>query len=329
MTSPAGPALVLGASGQTGSFLLRHLVRSGQRAVAATRADATILPESWRLLGISGDFEHRRIDYCDAAAVEDLIANTRPGYIYVLAGQSSVRRSLEAPAQTISSHTLPILNVLEAVRTREIGAKIIYASSVECFGRPARVANECAPFDPRSPYAAGKVTGTVIVRSYRRSFGLACCTVFLSNHESALRSADFLFGKVLAGLDAIVNGRADIIETGSLGIRRDFGYAPEFAEGLAAVAAGPCDVDLTLATGHTVLLRDAVHDLYREFGVDPAKQLAEGPAPRSDRPEDFAGWDISRARATIGWRPRTWFPKLAAALRADWTDYRAAALRER
>jgi GDPmannose 4,6-dehydratase len=198
------------------------------------------------------------------------------------------------------------------------GTKVVFAGSVECFGRPPGIADESTPFDPQSPYAAAKVTGTVVVRSYRESFGLACCTAFLSNHESALRNEDFIFGKVLAGLDRIVAGEADEITTGPLGIRRDFGYAPEFAEGLAAIAAGPCDTDLILATGRTVLLRDAVHALYREFGVDPDRHLVESPPSHANPPDAFLGWDIGRARETIGWRPRLWFPELATRLCADW-----------
>lgn len=319
--APGGPALILGASGQTGSYLLRHLLQRGDSAVAAGRS-AGPEPAVWRKLGIAGAIEHRQLEYADAEAVGALIAQLRPASIFVLSGQSSVRASFSAPAATMRSHILPLLNVLEAVRREGSETRIVHASSVECFGRPAAVADETAPFDPQSPYAAAKVAATMIARSYRESFGIACANVFLSNHESALRSEDFVFGMVLAGLERIAGGGADSIATGPLGIMRDFGYAPEYAAGLSAVADAGCAQDMILATGKPVLLRDAVHALFREFNIDPVTHLQESAPAAAAPPDRFAGWNPDRARLAIGWNPRWRFPDLAARLAADWQAYR-------
>lgn len=319
-----GPiALVLGASGQTGSLLAAKLASDGRRVVAVTRGTAADAARNWRVAGVPASVEHRQCDYLDVEAITAMIEELRPSEIYVLCGQSSVRRSFELPLETIRSHILPVTHILEAVRTLGAGSKVVYAGSVECFGRPRERADESEPFDARSPYAAGKVAGSVIVRTYRESFGLACCTAFLSNHESALRGENFVFGKVLSGLQRIVDLQANEVVTGPLGIQGDFGYAPEFAAGLAAMGAGACMTDLILATGKTVLLRDAIHALFHHFGVDPATHLVETGLSHSRVPDVFAGWDISRARGAIDWRPGLVFPELASRLADDWSAARA------
>lgn len=274
MTRVQQTVLVLGASGQTGSFLVKHASQAGDRVVAATRQMTEAQPNAWRVLGIADGVERRAIDYLDTRMVADLIGEVAPDSVHVLAGQSSVRRSFAEPAQTIASHIQPILNVLEAVRTIAPATKVVYASSVEVFGHPQGMADETARFDPQSPYAAGKVAGTTVVRSYRESFGLSCCSAFLSNHESALRNEDFLFGKLLSGLARIVAGESDSVATGPLGIRRDFGYAPEFATGLLSIADGACNTDLILASGQTVVLREAVRAMFKAFDLDPARYLS-------------------------------------------------------
>lgn len=317
MSSP-GTSLVLGASGQDGSYLVRHLLACGHDVVAAGRTLSIAVPPNWQALGIADNVERRELDYMDAAAVDRLIADVRPDAIHVLSGQTSVGRSFEQPAETIASQAQPILAVLEAVRRQDLDSHVVFASSTDCFGVVEGRGAEGRPFRPQSPYAVGKVAGSLTVRSYRDAYGLRCSTAYLSNHESVLRDANFLFGKILRGIAQILRGDRRTVRTGSLSVERDWGYAPEFAEALAGIARLPQGHEAIVATGRTVLLRDAVADVFAAFDLDPAECLEETTAGATPMVVDRQSWDPSRLRALIGQAPDTGFPELAQRLHEDW-----------
>lgn len=319
MTASGAPIAVFGASGQDGSYLVRHLQAQGHEVVAVGRDIARAVPTNWRLLGLDTGIARVDLDYYDAAAVEAFVQWVRPRAVHLLAGQSSVRQSHQQPAETIRSHTIPLLNAIEAVRRHSPRTHVVHASSTDCFGSFAGTRDETAPFAPTSPYAAAKVAASTIIRTYRDSYGLAASNAFLSNHESVLRPGQFLFGKILSGIAEILQGERHEIETGSLGVERDWGLAAEFVEALALLGQRNRGMDVIVATGHTVLLRDAVHSLMRAFALDPAAHIREnGHPPGAGAVADRQRWDVSLAARELGWTATTAFPALAEQLRHDW-----------
>ena len=311
-------ALVIGASGQDGSYLTKQLLEEGQRVVAVGRSIERDDPPNWRRVGVPAGAERRQLDYGDLEAMAALLDEVRPDAVYLLAGLSSVRRSFEVPHAAVESHVGPALTVLEAVRLKSPDSHVVLASSTDVFGRLDTVGDELCPFRPSSPYAAGKAAACTIARSYRELYGLRCSNAFMSNHESALRSPDFLFGKLLAGLRDLAAGTTDApIVTGSLEVERDWGYAPEYAAALRLVAAQDESHDLVLATGHDVLLREAVHDLFRAFEIDPDRFLDEQSDPATPSMVDRQSWNPAQAKAVLGWEAQTYFPALAEILADD------------
>lgn len=300
MTNPKPcDALVIGASGQDGPFLLAAAERAGLSAVGTSRS------------GIGGAIE---LDPCDRGAVATLLDCLRPARIFLLAGQSSVRKSYDCPAETFDSHTQPVIACAEWMRASGRDTRLVYAASGECFGprdasRPAR---EDDPFAPGNPYATAKAAGAMLVRQYCRDFGLHCANAFLFNHESPGRRVDFVFGKLIAGLRQIRTGeRNEPIHLGDLSVRRDWGWAPDYAVAMLAMGELDGPADLILATGHTVRLSEAVAAIVAASGLDIAAcvtSMADG----ADGDAQFA--DPSRAAARIGWGGSTPFPALAGLL---------------
>lgn len=292
-------ALVIGSSGQDGPYLLAAAERAGLTAVGTSRS------------GQGGAVE---LDPCDPVAVAGLLERLRPARIFLLAGQSSVRRSFESPAETFRSHTLPVIACAEWVRASGRDTRLVYAASGECFGsrdagRPAR---EDDPFAPANPYATAKAAGAMLVRQYRRDFGLHAANAFLFNHESARRGVDFVFGKLIAGLREIRAGeRNEPVRLGDLSVRRDWGWAPDYTAAMLAMSELDVPEDLILATGHTVRLSEAVAAIVAASGLDMAACVISS-AAGPDGDAQFA--DPSRAAARIGWGGSTPFPALAGLL---------------
>lgn len=297
--SPGCDALVIGASGQDGPYLIGAAERAGLKTLGTSR---------------TGKSRQLILDPCDRIGVAALLDEYRPARIFLLAGQSSVRLSYNCPAETFDSHTLPVIACAEWMRRAGRDTRLVYAASGECFGsrsadRPAR---ESDPFAPENPYAVAKAAGAMLIRQYRRDFGLHCANAFLFNHESPRRGVDFVFGKLIAGLREIQAGeRTEPVRLGNLSVRRDWGWAPDYAAAMLAMSELARPEDLILATGHSVSLSDAVEAIVAESGLDMAASVASSSA---DTAGDAQFADPSLAAARIGWSGSTPFPALARML---------------
>lgn len=295
--------LVIGASGQDGHFLLDQARAAGIDALGTSRQERE-------------GFE--RVDPCDERELGVLLDRQQPRRIVLLAGQSSVGRSFADPRGTIRSHIAPVATCLEWMRTAAPDTRLIYAASGECFGArsahdPAR---EDTPFAPDNPYAVGKCSGAMIVREYRRAFGLHAANAFLFNHESDRRPEQFVFGKLLAGLRRLqADGGGAPIELGNLDNIRDWGWAPDYAAAMLAMTRLDDPEDLVLATGTSVSLREAVEALVEAAGLSFAEAIR---CDRADAERAHAATaqhaDPGRARTAIGWTCSTPFPDLARRL---------------
>lgn len=305
MTGPCD-LLVIGASGQDGTFALRSAKDRSMHVVGTSRTSVSGLHE---------------LDPADPARVRDMCNALKPERILLLTGQSSVGRSIEEPASTIHSHIDPLLAVLEWMRGTRHGARLVYAASSEVFGTRSEgnPAHEGTVFAPANPYAVGKAAGVSILQEYRRAYGLHASAAFLFNHESTIRSERFVFGKVLAGIRRLrLDPASGPIELGDLSVVRDWGYAPDYAAAMLDMLNCDEPGDLVLATGRSVTLGEAVAALLETAGLDPdnaTQHSTAGTAPRKLPDAQYA--DPSRAMARIGWSGSVGFPDLARVLVAD------------
>jgi GDPmannose 4,6-dehydratase len=293
-------ALVIGASGQDGPYLLAAARARGLRALGTSR---------------SGTDGALKLDPCDAGAVASLLDKLRPERIFLLAGQSSVQRSYECPAETFRSHTQPLLACAEWMRTSRNRTRLIYAASGECFGpRSAEdPAREGDAFAPANPYATAKTAAALLVRQYRRDYSLHIANAFLFNHESPRRGPQFVFGKLLAGLRAIRAGERDEpVRLGDLSARRDWGWAPDYCAAMLKMSDLSEPEDLILATGKTVALAEAVAAIVAASGLDLDRCVSS--THHGDGNVDAQYADPARATERIGWQGSTPFPALARKL---------------
>lgn len=310
-------ALIIGATGQDGAYLSQLLLRQGVAVHATSRQPDNVPADNWQRLDIASRIARHQVDPADGPAIARLVESVQPDVVYVLAGQSSVGRSFDAPVETISSHVLPLLAVVDAVRVHRSGCRIVLAASGEVFGETSadNPAREGSPFRPLNPYATAKVMAVEAARGFRDVYGLCIHIAYLFNHESPLRPAQFVFGKVRRGIADIIGGRADRISLGNGDIIRDWGWAPDYCAGMANLARLDQPQEVIFATGHSVSLRGAVDALLGQAGLDPLRHVewsSDSAIRRTEARTMYA--DPAKARALLDWRGSTAFPELATLL---------------
>lgn len=235
-------AIVTGAAGQDGYYMVRRLLSEGA-VVHATVRDASQRTS----LGTWSDRDRLKIhelDIGDSRGFTALVAETQPDEFYNLAGQSSVATSFDDPTGTWRSNAEAVLALLEAIRLRSPGTRFYQSSSTDMFGSGPGVAvfhNESSPFRPQSPYAAAKAAAHLLCDAYRRAYGLRIACGILSNHESRRRPGGFLT-RTLADHLRSLGGVAPTAEAGrpplllgNLTARRDWGFAPDYVDGITRI----------------------------------------------------------------------------------------------
>ena len=243
MTAPTGPvAIVTGAAGQDGYYLVSRLLAEGATVHAGVRGvprrdDLSSLPNAHQLT-------IHRLDITDSVACRRLIAEIRPAEFYNLAGLSSVRRSFDDPTEAWRSNAVAVQGMLEAVRVESPATRFFQSSSTDMFGSSpagAVIHNEASAFMPQSPYAAAKAAAHVLCDAYRRAFGLRIACGILSNHESRRRPASFLTAKVTDYVRALRGPRSDgevplgPLRIGNLAVHREWGFSPDYVDGMIRV----------------------------------------------------------------------------------------------
>jgi len=321
-------ALITGIRGQDGAYLAKLLIEKGYRVFGADRRSSDT--NLWRLreLGIEKEVRVVYMDLLEPSLILRTIETIQPDEVYNLAAQSFVQASFDLPLLTAEINAIGVLRLLEAVRLYRADIRFYQASSSEMFGKVQQVPqNERTPFQPRSPYGIAKLFAHWATVSYRESYGMFACSGILFNHESPLRGKEFVTRKVTSTLAEIKYGLRDRLVLGNLDAQRDWGYAPEYAEAMWLMLQADAPDDYVIATGESHSVREFVEKASQVAGFElvwegkgadvrgvdrrSGRTIVEV-SPQYFRPSevDVLRGDYSKARAQLGWAPRTRFEQL-------------------
>jgi len=308
-------ALIIGISGQDGAYLADLLLQKGYEVVGTSRDAAAGRFEGLVRLGIRERVRLRSLAPSSSAAVLTALAEVEPDEVYNLSGQSSVGVSFERPVETVESVTGGTLAVLEAIRVSGRAIRLFNAGSGECFGDTGgEPADEDTPMRPRSPYAAAKAAAHFLLATYRESFGLFACTGILYNHESPLRSERFVTRKITAAARRIAREGSGSLRLGNMAVRRDWGWAPEYAEAMWRMLQQPRPDDYVLATGASRPLEDFVAAAFGAVGLEWRKHVTSDPLLYRPTDIEVVAANPAKAERVLGWRARTGLEEIAATM---------------
>jgi GDPmannose 4,6-dehydratase len=250
-------------------------------------------------------------DMLDYSSLSRLIEEVQPDEVYNLAAQSHVRVSFDMPEYTVQTIMNGATNLLEAIRLSDLDIRYYQAGSSEMFGNaPERPQNESTSFQPRSPYAAAKVGAHAMTKVYREAYGLFACNGILFNHESPRRGPTFVTRKITRGIAQILSGAMDALYLGNLDASRDWGYAPEYMEAAWLMLQQDRPDDYVIATGETHTVREFLDVAFEMAGLEISDYVRFDPNYLRPAEVDHPLGDASKARAALGWRPRTGFYEL-------------------
>ena len=312
----AKKALITGITGQDGSYLAELLLGKGYEVHGIIRRASTF--NTGRLDAIYSDPHLRQQplflhygDLSDASALARLIGKVAPEEIYNLAAQSHVRVSFDCPEYTTDITATGVVRLLEAIREVGIKPRFYQASSSEMYGQVQAVPQrEDTPFYPRSPYGCAKVYAYWVTVNYRESYGLHASNGILFNHESPRRGETFVTRKITRAVAQIAAGRPEKLYLGNLEARRDWGYAKEYVEAMWLMLQQPAPDDYVIATNETHSVREFLEVAFGHVGLDWQKHVAIDPAYYRPAEVDLLIGDYGKARAKLGWEPRTKFADL-------------------
>ncbi len=285
-------------------------MQKGYRVYGTYRRLST--PNFWRLhyLGIYDKVELISADIINAVSISEALKKSEPSEVYHLAAQSFVAASFDQPLYTINITGLGTIRMLQEIRNFNDKIRFYQAGSSEMYGAErSAVKNESSPFHPVSPYAIAKVAGHWAVNMYRHGYGIHATNGILFNHESPTRGLEFVTRKVSNGVAKISLGLMKNLKLGNLLAKRDWGYAPEYVQGMWMMLQQKNPDDYVLATNEAHSVKELVVEACSVAGIPMSKIVS---SKENLRPFDvqYLRGDYTKAKKKLGWIPKTKFKKL-------------------
>ena len=302
--------LITGANGQDGMYLVRRLVSEGHDVHGMCHSQ----DGAKRLAELVPEVTTHSCDLSDPAGIGALIELVHPTVIYNLAGNTSVARSWDYPAETADVLGVGPVRLLQAAWT--LGARtgqtvrFVQASSAEIFGDATDVPQtENTLRDPVTPYGAAKSFAHEMIRVYRKR-GMFASSAILYNHESPTRPETFVARKISREVARISLGLSDRLTLGNIDVFRDWGYAPDYVDALVRISRAEAAGDFIVATGVAHSVRDFVGAAFAHIGItDWSRYVVIDPAfYRPADPKELVG-DPTRLK-TLGWQQTVDFEQL-------------------
>ena len=326
-------ALILGITGQDGSYLAEFLIKKKYLVHGIKRRTST--PNTSRIDHIfdSINFDNKKLimhhgDLSDAGSLNRIINEINPDEIYNLAAQSHVKISFQIPEYTSDVNAMGPLRLLEIIRHyKKKKIKFYQASSSEMFGKSKPPQNEKTLFQPRSVYAISKVFAYHSVIHYREAYNLHACNGILFNHESPRRGVNFVTKKIIQGLTRIKNRKQKILVLGNLYSKRDWGHAKDYVESMWRILQQKKPDDYVVATRTSHSVKDFVNISakkigikliwknkgLKEVGIDKTNNkiiiMIDKKYFRETEVDDLIG-DYSKAKRLLKWKPKYSFNAL-------------------
>jgi len=308
-------ALITGITGQDGSYLAELLLSKGYHVHGIIRRASTF--NTARIDHIYTDphdsssklFLHYG-DLSDSGQLTNLIYNVQPQEVYHLGAQSHVRVSFDTPENTGDVTGLGTTRILEAIKRSRVACKFYQASSSEMFGNASPPQSEDTAFYPRSPYGAAKVYAYWMTVNYREGTNLFACNGILFNHESPRRGETFVTRKISRAVAHIMAGKQKDLYMGNLEAKRDWGFAPEYVEGMHRMLQMDSPQDYVLGTGEAHTVREFVEEAFGYVGLDWHDFVKEDSQYLRPTEVDVLIAKPQKANTLLKWKPVITFQNL-------------------
>jgi GDPmannose 4,6-dehydratase len=233
---PKKKALVLGATGQDGSYMIDLLLKKKYEVHGLYRKSS---------VGNTNNIDHlitdnkifnksfylHKGDLLDTVSLHNIINDINPKEIYNFADQDHVGWSYEIPSYSFKTTALSVIEILEIIRKKNKKIKFFQPISSNIFGETSiSKQNEKTNPEPNSIYALAKTTAFYASKMYTKVYNLHICGAIFFNHESPKRHRDYVSKKIVQNVCEILHGKKKYIYLGNINSKIDWGYAKEYVE---------------------------------------------------------------------------------------------------
>lgn len=307
-------ALITGITGQDGAYLAEILLDRGYEVHGLIRritSGDSYLNRTSRINHIITKIQLHPASIENYPSVFNAILKIIPGEIYHLAAQSFVPESFRDEFSTLDININGTHNIINAVKEIVPESRFYFAASSEMFGNTQQAPQtETTPFYPRNPYGISKSAGYDIIRYYRESYNLFCCSGIAFNHESPRRGDEFITRKITSAVARIKSGKACMLKIGNLDAKRDWGFAGDYVEAMWLILQQEVPDDFVISTGEAHSIREFVETAFEYVGLNWKDYVVIDPEFARPAEVGLLLGDSSKARNKLKWQPKVKFAEL-------------------
>ena len=308
-------AFITGITGQDGYYLSKLLLENGYTVHGTIRRSSTFNTSRIdNLISEYSETEKLKLyysDLLDSSSINNLMNSIHPDEVYNLAAQSHVAVSFKNPLYSTNTSVVGPLTLLESIRNIDKDIKFYQASSSEMYGgRSETSLNETSPFEPLSPYAAGKVFAHNTTKIYRESYGIFAVNGILFNHESPHRGETFVTRKITRAVGRIYYEMQKKLTLGNLDARRDWGFAGDYVNGMWKMLQHDTPDDWVLATGESHSVEEFSRLAFETVGLNYSDYIEISEDYKRPNEVNYLLGDASKAREKLNWETKVSFKEL-------------------
>jgi GDPmannose 4,6-dehydratase len=309
-------ALILGVTGQDGSYLAEVLLDKGYEVHGMVRRSATgNVRNIEHLIRDPEVFNHRfflcRGDLADPTSLYRIITSIEPQEIYNEADQDHVGWSFDMVGFSADITGAAVGRILEIIKQMDPSIRYFQPCTSNMFGKTdSTLQTETTPFNPQSPYACAKVMAYYLTRYYREAFGMFASTAILYNHESPRRTEEYVTRKITKSVARIACGKQDKLILGDLSARVDWGYAREYMEAAWQMLQLDESDDYVIATGEAHSVEEFVEEAFAVVNLKPEEYVVSSKDLFRPTKTGVLVGDTTKARTSFGFEPKVKFKEL-------------------
>jgi len=303
--------LILGVTGQDGSYMVDFLLKKNCHVHGVVRKSATgntkninhILNNSKKF---NKSFFIEKGDLLDSLSINNIINKVQPDEIYNFADQDHVGWSRDIPIYSYTTTTLAVIQIFEFLKTIKKKIKFFQPVSSNMFGLSDESSlNENSTLSPASVYALAKSSTYLAAKMYSNIHNLFLCGAIFFNHESPRRSDEYVTKKIIKGVCDIYFGKKNFLYLGDTSAKIDWGYAKDYVEIAWKIMQQKNPDFFVIGTGKNTSVEQFTYECFKYVGLDHKKYLKiDKTLLRSNKTRDLKA-NLSKAKKTLNYKVKT------------------------
>jgi len=303
--------LILGVTGQDGSYMADFLSKKNYQIHGLTRKSATGNTKNINhIINNSKIFNKsffiEKGDLLDSISINNIIDKVQPDEIYNFADQDHVGWSRDIPLYSFSTTTLSVIQIFEFLKTKKKKIKFFQPVSSNMFGLSGESSlNENSTLSPTSVYALAKSSTYLASKMYSNINNLFICGAIFFNHESPRRSDEYVTKKIIKGVCDIYFGKKKFLHLGDIRARIDWGYAKDYVESAWEIMQQKKPDFFIIGTGVNTSVKQFAYESFKYVGLDYKKYLkVDTKLLRKNKTKDLKA-NLTKAKKILNYKVKT------------------------